>query len=216
MSKPLLKAHTMDRMNTWRLIRATAMEYRECFGDSNVSFQAALVMVAALFEGPDVAKIAEVIGCPRETVDQIATRLTASGLWKDNRCNYQEWDPTTDIGILRFTMDHMVALGLLRRTGEKKNGQYVYALDETSPEAENLCYLSEYSNTHIKIEMENQPKIPCGKSVGWLGLRCDHPTPCLASTVGIGASVRGLERRPYAAGLDWRIRSPLQSGSGTG
>src|SRR5215469_1899772 len=147
MSEPQ-KADALDRMDTWRLIRATAMEYRECFGDSNVSFQAALVMVAALFEGPDVVKIAEVIGCPRETVDQIASRLTASGLWKDNRTDYQQWDPTTGMGLLRFAMDHMVALGLLRRTGEKKNGQYVYAVDETRPEAENLCHLFKYSNTH--------------------------------------------------------------------
>jgi DNA-binding IclR family transcriptional regulator len=73
------------------------MEYRESIGDSNISFQTALVMIAALFEGPDIAKIAEVTGCPRETVDRIAARLTASGLWKDDRTDYQEWDPTTRI-----------------------------------------------------------------------------------------------------------------------
>jgi hypothetical protein len=109
------------------------MEYRESIGDSNVSFQAAIVMITALFEGPDVVRIAEVTGYLKETVDQIAARLTASGLWKDGGIDYQEWDPTTDVGILRFTMDHMVALGLLRRTGEKRNGRYVYAVDDTCP-----------------------------------------------------------------------------------
>ena len=79
MSEPLQKAHPVDRMNTRRLIRAIAVEYREGFGDSNVALQAALVMIAALFEGPDVVKIAKVTGCSRETVDRIAARLTASG-----------------------------------------------------------------------------------------------------------------------------------------
>ena len=137
-------------MNTGRLIRAIAMEYREFIDDSKISLQAALVMIAALFEGPDVVKIAEVTRCSRETVDPIAARLTASGLWKDNRTDYQEWDPNTQIGILRFTMDHMVALGLLRRTGEKSNGRYVYAIDETSPEAKNWRHRLENSNTHIE------------------------------------------------------------------
>jgi hypothetical protein len=140
----------MDHKNTRRLIRAIAVEYRESIGDSNVAFQAAIVMITALFEGPDVVRIAEVTGYPRETVDQIAARLTASGLWKGNRTAYQEWDSNTKIGILRFTTDHMVALGLLRRTGEKSNGRYVYAVDETSPEAENLNHLFEYLNKHIK------------------------------------------------------------------
>ena len=150
-SEPIQKAHAVDRMNTGRLIRAIAMEYREFIDDSKISLQAALVMIAALFEGPDVVKIAEVTRCSRETVDPIAARLTASGLWKDNRTDYQEWDPDTKIGILRFTVDHMVALGLLRRTGEKsKNGRYVYAIDETSPEAKNWRHRLENSNTHIE------------------------------------------------------------------
>jgi hypothetical protein len=126
------------------------MEYREFIDDSKISRQAALVMIAALFEGPDVVKIAEVTRCLRETLDRIAARLTASGLWKDSRTDYQEWDPTTNIGILRFTMDHMVSLGLIRRTGEKNNGRYVYAIDETSPEAKNWRHRFENSNTPIE------------------------------------------------------------------
>jgi hypothetical protein len=127
------------------------MEYREFIDDSKISRQAALVMIAGLFEGPDVVKIAEVTRCSRETADRIAARLTASGLWKDDRTDDQEWDPATNIGIVRFTVDHMVALGLLRRTGAKsKNGQYVYAIDETSPEAKNRRHGLENSNAHMK------------------------------------------------------------------
>jgi hypothetical protein len=77
------------------------MEYREFIDDSKISRQAALVMIAALFEGPDVVKIAEVTRCSRETVDPIAARLTASGLWKDNRTDYQEWDPNNSQGYLK-------------------------------------------------------------------------------------------------------------------
>ena len=140
MSEPLQTAHELiRRMNTRRLIRAIAMEYREFIDDSKISLQAALV------------KIAEVTRCSRETVDRIAARLTASGLWKDDRTDYQEWDPATNIGILRFTVDHMVALGLLRRTGEKsKNGRYVHTIDETSPEAENWRHRLDNSNTHTE------------------------------------------------------------------
>ena len=151
MSEPPQTAHELiRRINTRRVIRAIAMEYREFIDDSKISRQAALVMIAALFEGPDVVKIAEGTRCSGETVDPIAARLTASGLWKDNRTDYQEWDPNTKIGILRFTVDHMVALGLLRRTGEKSNGRYVYAIDETSPEAKNWRHRLENSNTHIE------------------------------------------------------------------
>jgi hypothetical protein len=130
-------------------MRAIAREYRDFIGDSQVSLQAAFVMIAAIFEGPDIAKIAKVTGYPTETVDRIAARLMASGLWKDNRTDYQEWDANTDNGILRFTMDHMVALGLLRRTGEKRNGRYVYAVDDTCPEAEKFRYPFKNSNMHI-------------------------------------------------------------------
>jgi len=150
MSEPLHKPNAVDHMNTRRLIRAIAVEYREGFGDSNVALQAALVMIAALFEGPDVVKIAEVTGCSRETVDRIAARLTASGLWKDDRTDYQEWDHRSEIGILRFAMDHMVALGVFRRTGEMMDGQYVYAINEAYLEGKKWRHVLENSNMRIK------------------------------------------------------------------
>jgi hypothetical protein len=127
------------------------MEYHESIGDSNASFEAAIVMIAALFEGPNVVKIAEVTRRSKEVVDPIAARLTASGLWKDDRTDYQEWDPATNIGVLRFTLDHMVALGLLRRTGEKSaNGRYMYEIDKTSPEVRNWCHMLKNSHAFFK------------------------------------------------------------------
>jgi hypothetical protein len=48
-------------------------------------------------------------------------------MWDDKQVHYQEWDRTTNLGCICFFMDLGVAEGLLFRTGEKRNGKYVYA-----------------------------------------------------------------------------------------
>jgi hypothetical protein len=114
---------TPEETNQRQLIERITIQFID---KDEATFDSAVVMVAAHVEGPDVERIARVTAYPSEFIDQIGVRLTESGLWKNDRTDYQEWDPTTDIGMIRFTMDHLVALGKLRRTGIKKNGRYEY------------------------------------------------------------------------------------------
>lgn len=121
-----MTALTAKELNDSSLIEEIACDYLELIGEGKASIECAVAMVAALVVGPDVARIARVTGYPLESVSRIGARLQASELWTNDGTDYQEWDHTTKIGTVNFVMDHFVALGMLRRTGEKRNGRYVY------------------------------------------------------------------------------------------
>jgi hypothetical protein len=98
--------------------------------DGNPSRPAALVMVAALFLGPDVAAIAKTMGISSESVNVFGDRLRASGLWTDAGVDYANWFADGDLGIANFGLDLDVAEGIFVRTSEKENGHYGYRLVE--------------------------------------------------------------------------------------
>jgi len=119
-------ALTAKELNDRSLIEGIARDFLGGTGESKDSIECAVIMIAAVFEGPDVAKIARVTGYPVESVSKVGARLQESGLWTNHGTYYQEWNHTTKIGIVKFIMDHYVARGVLRRNGKKMNGHYVY------------------------------------------------------------------------------------------
>jgi len=115
---------TYTDVRTRELIEEIANEY---LGNTDAAtFQAAIVMIAALFVGPDEKTIAAVTNYSDECVHLIGSRLRASGLWMAKGTDYQKWDHTTKIGYIRFCMDLGVAEGMLVRTDQKRRGNFVY------------------------------------------------------------------------------------------
>jgi len=96
--------------------------------DGNPSRPAALVMVAALFLGPDVAAIAKTMGISSESVNVFGDRLRASGLWTDAGTDYADWFAAKPLGLINLGFDLDVAEGVFTRSAAKENGQYGYTL----------------------------------------------------------------------------------------
>jgi hypothetical protein len=88
----------------------------------------ALIMVAALFVGPDIGAVAEITGCPVELVSVIDNRLRASGLWVDGGTDYSDWSAAKPLGIINFGFDVDIAEGVFTRGARMENGQYAYRL----------------------------------------------------------------------------------------
>lgn len=95
---------------------------------SDSAYKACAVMLAALFVGPKPQMIADVMGYDHDYVNEVATRMRASGMWDDAETHYSfelaEWDQS--INTLDALMDSMVAEGKLARTAEKRDGKYIY------------------------------------------------------------------------------------------
>jgi hypothetical protein len=64
-------------------------------------------MVAAISEGPDVDRIAQLTGYSLKFVNKVGSRLIDSGLWKNGPIDYQEWDPKTKNGVVCFLMGRL-------------------------------------------------------------------------------------------------------------
>ena len=110
------------------------------FADSWVSIgdpsrDASLIMIAALFVGPDVGAVAAITGCPIEIVNVVATRMRASAMWTETGVDYADWFAAGDLGIINFGFDLDVAEGVLTRSAAKENGQYGYTLVAEGPDA---------------------------------------------------------------------------------
>jgi DNA helicase HerA-like ATPase len=90
------------------------------------ALKATVVMVAALFVGPDEEKIVPVTGYSGEYVAEVVERLRVSGLWSaEGRLDYGDWSNSPK-GMVRYALDLAVALGIVVRTNQKRDGEYVY------------------------------------------------------------------------------------------
>jgi hypothetical protein len=96
--------------------------------DGDPSRNAALVMIVALFLGPDADVIATTMGIDPGFVQCVGDRLRASGLWTEAGTDYSDWSATKPLGIVNFGLDLDVAEGVFTRTAVKENGQYGYTL----------------------------------------------------------------------------------------
>lgn len=93
-------------------------------GDES-TLKATAVMVAALFVGPDEEKIVRVTGYSREYVAEVAERLRVSRLWSAEGLDYGDWSNSPK-GVVRYALALAVAQGIVVRTNQKRDGQYVY------------------------------------------------------------------------------------------
>lgn len=89
------------------------------------ALKATVVMVGALFVGPDEEKIVRVTGYSREYVAEVAERLRDSRLWSAEGLDYGDWSNSPK-GVVRYALDLAVAQGIVVRTNQKRDGQYVY------------------------------------------------------------------------------------------
>ena len=93
--------------------------------------ETAVIILAALFEGPNVDAIVRLTGSSREVVEAIASRMRASSIWADQEVDYGEYekwlcgDISGDLALARMSL---VAQGHLIRTAGKRNGRWVYAI----------------------------------------------------------------------------------------
>ncbi len=109
-------------------LRAQIVELAKQYApEHQFALRPAAVMVAALFVGPNEEEIARVIGESPEYVAEVGERLRLSRLWDAEQLNYSNWGDGKDRrGLVRFLTDLAVAQGLIVRTEQKQNGEYVY------------------------------------------------------------------------------------------
>lgn len=104
-------------------------------GRSDPSYETVVIMVAALFVGPDVDAIVRLTGSAREVVETIASRLRASGMWTDDGLvdyeDCEKWACGDPAGLPALALSLDVAEGVFIRTSEKtSNGKWGYELTE--------------------------------------------------------------------------------------
>ncbi len=121
MDRELMAATKSDGKLRARLFK---MARHYATGDES-ALKATVVMVAALFVGPDVEKIVRVTGYSREYVAEVAERLRASHLWNGEALDYGDWSDSSK-GALRHALDLEVAQGIVVRTNQTRDGEYVY------------------------------------------------------------------------------------------
>jgi len=87
--------------------------------------RATVVMVAALFVGPNEEKIVRLTGYSRQYVAEVAERLRVSRLWSAEALDYGDWS-NSHKGAVQYALDLAVAQGIVVRTNQKRDGEYVY------------------------------------------------------------------------------------------
>ncbi len=108
----------------------------EWLSDTDPSRNTAIIMIAALFCGPDVDAIATTMGIDSGFVQCVADRMRASKLWTvAGGVDYADWLAGDYLGIANFALDLEVAEGVFTRGLEKENGQYGYTLVAEGPDA---------------------------------------------------------------------------------
>jgi hypothetical protein len=108
-----------------QMVSQTVLEVLGSNEETNPDTRAAMVTVGAAFVGPDVDRLVQLTGYAQEYVEQIATRLRTSGLWREGTLNYDPWDDA-EKGFVAFILDLEVATGSLVREGRTANGQYKF------------------------------------------------------------------------------------------
>jgi len=108
-----------------QMVSQTVLEILGSNDETNPFTRAAMVMVGAAFVGPNVDRLVQLTGYTQEYVDQIASRLEASGLWKEATLDYDPWDDEK-IGCTAFIMDLLIAVGACIRGEKAVSGQYQF------------------------------------------------------------------------------------------
>jgi len=96
-----------------------------CAGEeADEDYQTAIVMLAAMIEGPDVMRLCRLTNYPQHFVDAIARNAEAAELWSKEGLHY-DWGEDGQFRLVPFWSDVFVARGILRRT-RNSQGEWVY------------------------------------------------------------------------------------------
>jgi hypothetical protein len=95
------------------------------------STRASIVLLVAFHRGTNVTRLARLTGYPPNFIQQLADRMTKSGIWRGDAVDCEHWKHG---GLADLALDVSVALGEFERLNKKKNGKYVYRLIETPGE----------------------------------------------------------------------------------
>jgi len=100
------------------------------------AYRTALVVVAALVEGPDTVRLAEFTEMPWDFVETIRRRMIQAELWNEIDIFCDHW--FVEGGIVRPTalwLDVLIAQGLLVRSWDEEAADYRY-FDANYPQAD--------------------------------------------------------------------------------
>lgn len=78
------------------------------------SLLAIKVLLASAFHGPNVKRIANLLGVPRKLIYPMSRRLRESGVWRGGKVYHSGWDDD-ETGGVALLCDVCVALGWLER-----------------------------------------------------------------------------------------------------
>jgi hypothetical protein len=97
-----------------------------CAGDeANEGYQTAIVMLAAMIEGPDVKCLSNLTNYPQHFIEAIARATEAAKLWSKKGVNYDHWFVGDQLRCVAFWSDVLVAQGILCRT-RNSQGEWIY------------------------------------------------------------------------------------------
>ena len=95
--------------------------------EADDSYQTAIVLVSAIGLGPDTSRLADFTWLPRDFVEAIRQRMLRAELWTEVDVFYSHWFGAGKMMHLdRFSLDVMVAEGLLLRQWDEGAGRYRY------------------------------------------------------------------------------------------
>ena len=99
-------------------LRATVRRWDPKLSEDSPAFDAALVMLAALYLGSkNLARLGRSTGIPYHRVTAFAARLRDAGIWADEGKTAAGWDAPGRKGQAAFWIDVNVAVGLFRAEG---------------------------------------------------------------------------------------------------
>jgi hypothetical protein len=93
--------------------------------ETDVGYQTAIVMLAAMAEGTDVKRLSRLTNYPESFIESIAWNARRAELWSREGPHYDHWFDGDLVRSEAFCCDVLVAQGLFRR---KRNdeGEWLY------------------------------------------------------------------------------------------
>jgi hypothetical protein len=109
------------------LVKETLLEIDPSLNgaEETESYKAALVLLSAMFLGPDTTRLAEFTGLSRAFIVTIRERMIRAELWTESMTQYDHWFVgDCDIRPSCFWEDVLVAEGLVVRRWVEEEGDF--------------------------------------------------------------------------------------------
>jgi hypothetical protein len=108
-----------------KLVKETVEESCPSAAEDEMAFRTAVVLFAAMSEGPNVENLRALTGYPPEFVAAISFCARNAGLWVGERVCYENWFEEDSVNPLAILLDVMVAGGQMIRCKDE-DGQILY------------------------------------------------------------------------------------------